>query len=501
MTTTSMQFGQSAINVVVNEGQLPAKLATDASNNTVLVGADGTRYPINPQGAASKLIPAYSSGQVVPRQIPSANYGKLVTYAGANVFDSSANFSLQDSVTGWSLSTVAGVGGIAYDSSDSRTGQRNMLLVQQDGTTTGGTVGINSPTLNIPTNGRFGLWVYFSPDSTSGTYCSITLTKTAGSYSTYKAFDANSYQIAPGWNYLQWDDNVSTVPYGMSKSGTLDMTTGSLASFRIAIYCAAGKTAKWYFDSMVTGHAKQVSRIVMGVDGGGTSDLAIWKQLFDERGWKGYLNFNLTGSNDMTQLTGYYGQGATGSEALIQACYDAGWDVMNHSLNHNTLSGMATADIKYVVNALRSYCIAHGWTRGMEFFSAAQNTTTDAQRTLLAGMGYKLIRGYQPLAHYRTPFGIANPYSVGADGFDNTALSVLKERALGAINYGADYWIAGHNVTVGDGGDSTGETVPGGDGLHAYDNTIRLFFAWLSSYVSNGQAVICTPTEWFYGLN
>lgn len=41
MATTSMQFGQSAINVVLNEGQLPAKLSTDASGNTVLVGEGG----------------------------------------------------------------------------------------------------------------------------------------------------------------------------------------------------------------------------------------------------------------------------------------------------------------------------------------------------------------------------------------------------------------------------------------------------------------------------
>lgn len=45
MATTSMQFGQSTINVVLNEGQLPAKLSTDATGNTVLVGAD-RRFPL-----------------------------------------------------------------------------------------------------------------------------------------------------------------------------------------------------------------------------------------------------------------------------------------------------------------------------------------------------------------------------------------------------------------------------------------------------------------------
>lgn len=46
MTTTSMQFGQSAINVVIGEGQVPAKLATDASGNVSLVGASGVPVPL-----------------------------------------------------------------------------------------------------------------------------------------------------------------------------------------------------------------------------------------------------------------------------------------------------------------------------------------------------------------------------------------------------------------------------------------------------------------------
>lgn len=42
MAITNMQFGQSTINVVLNEGQVPAKLST-VKGNTVLVGGDGTR--------------------------------------------------------------------------------------------------------------------------------------------------------------------------------------------------------------------------------------------------------------------------------------------------------------------------------------------------------------------------------------------------------------------------------------------------------------------------
>ena len=41
MTISSQTFGQQTISVVLNEGQMPAKLSTDSNGNTVLVGADG----------------------------------------------------------------------------------------------------------------------------------------------------------------------------------------------------------------------------------------------------------------------------------------------------------------------------------------------------------------------------------------------------------------------------------------------------------------------------
>ena len=41
MTISSQQFGQQTISVVLNEGQMPAKMSTDSNGNTVLVGPDG----------------------------------------------------------------------------------------------------------------------------------------------------------------------------------------------------------------------------------------------------------------------------------------------------------------------------------------------------------------------------------------------------------------------------------------------------------------------------
>ena len=69
MTTTSMQFGQQAISVVLNEGQLPAILSTDANGNTVLVGADESfklfsGETVTVAGVAFSVPDGYTTGSV-----------------------------------------------------------------------------------------------------------------------------------------------------------------------------------------------------------------------------------------------------------------------------------------------------------------------------------------------------------------------------------------------------------------------------------------------------
>ena len=91
MATTSMQFGQSAINVVLNEGQLPAKLSTDASGNTVLVGADGVPVPLYPIGVTS--VYANAAQTITNNAENTLSYGvELVDTLGAWVVSSPTEF-------------------------------------------------------------------------------------------------------------------------------------------------------------------------------------------------------------------------------------------------------------------------------------------------------------------------------------------------------------------------------------------------------------------------
>lgn len=92
MTTTSMQFGQSTINVVLNEGQLPAKLSTDASGNTVLVGADGASLKLSSKSIGSRAI-------FIGTSITNQGFG-------SGVYDASGWFVPMNISLGWAFTSL-----------------------------------------------------------------------------------------------------------------------------------------------------------------------------------------------------------------------------------------------------------------------------------------------------------------------------------------------------------------------------------------------------------
>lgn len=102
MTITSMQFGQSAINVVLNEGQLPAMLATDTNGNTVLVGADGEAISFRNFGLRTVLFGhSYADGE--------ASTGPAILSA----FKASGSVVWANALLGWPMRIIAesGIGG------------------------------------------------------------------------------------------------------------------------------------------------------------------------------------------------------------------------------------------------------------------------------------------------------------------------------------------------------------------------------------------------------
>jgi hypothetical protein len=210
-------------------------------------------------------------------------------------------------------------------------------------------------------------------------------------------------------------------------------------------------------------------------------------------------------------LLNYSGALPAGTDASITNAYSDGWDVTNHTVNHNIFAitdgsapAMTQAQINYVVSAQRDYQLANGWVRGSEFIGPAQDTNTYAQEVQMAKMGFKCLRGYRGLS-IPTQFGHDNIYAVKDFGLDSTygsytpMLSNWETMITAFMNYGCDVWLVYHIMTLGNGGDPTGNT-PTGVSNAIYQNSFNLLCAWLAQQQAAGNCVVCTPTEWLYGL-
>ena len=438
----------------------------------------------------------------------------------ANAFEVSAAAAPINGVDGAAVNTSSAgsgvfyfVGPTPYPTRGSRTGNPKLVKVQCDGSqaVTAYTMNLTANFAAVALNGKAGLWIYVSPDSTSVNSSITVFYSVTGGYAAAGGRSAayNNYILRAGDNFLPFDDNVAQHPQGIAAAGSNNIIANSIINFQIIFNIVNGKTFCCYLDSLWTAWTTPVSRIMIGRDGNGTADLLDMKAAMDVYGWKGYMAFAVTGTNDFTLLLDYNTQPATGGDARMATCYNAGWDCCNETVNHATLAAdtntpsATAAQVTYQFEAQRAFCMGKGWIRGSEFFSAASNLTTWAQRALLKTLGVKSIRGYQGVV-VPTTYGHDNVMDLVGQALDapcgggSAVLATWQAQTLGHINYGADMMVYVHSLIA---GSSNGGATATGVGTQIYLEAFQLYLAWLNTnYVAPGTAIVCTPTEWLYGL-
>ena len=130
MTISSQQFGQQTIDVVLNEGQMPAKLSTDSNGNTVLVGPDGPYYQAKLSGETP--YPAFHTVR------PLASL--LIPFGSTAINDS----GVTGTTTARSVDTAVTFNGKSTSKID----------VGSGGTTTNLDVGVNSAVITLDSDGQ-----------------------------------------------------------------------------------------------------------------------------------------------------------------------------------------------------------------------------------------------------------------------------------------------------------------------------------------------------------
>ena len=207
MTISSQQFGQQTIDVVLNEGQMPAKLSTDSNGNTVLVGPDGPYYQAKLSGETP--YPAFHTVR------PLASL--LIPFGSTAINDS----GVTGTTTARSVDTAVTFNGKSTSKID----------VGSGGTTTNLDVGVNSAVITLDSDGQAMLTrTAFFAVKTDGanTVSGGTLYLGDTTYANFYTFGLGVVGNYDGWTLL------STTSFGAaSTTGSPNLAAAVRAKMRV----------------------------------------------------------------------------------------------------------------------------------------------------------------------------------------------------------------------------------------------------------------------------
>lgn len=517
----------------------------DGREGLFLAGEDRkTRIPALVSGAGIGAV-AWE-GQPAPRPGANSASGQLVTrFITTGITNNSgANLTLSD-VSGWDGITVDPA---AWDGTTKRNivgpGQQGSvtdidnatgLVTRRIGSRTGAptllkAVPVSGATIfTLPPSyigtpyplvtGALGLWVYIDalpghqPAGTAtGTITIGFGTRTNGTAGNYFNVTWNANVLREGWNFLVCKRGASPFPSG---TGVIEADIADGADANIAaglsfiqVQMSAGLVgATLYFDSMWCNFSMK-PQLCLGVDAFAQDVLDIALPIFQSYGWVGYCAAALSGSGTETETTMQTGAGkdpgtyqSAATRARIQALYDAGWDVIDHSTTHRRLGDMTDKGvIAFERNRAQQWRLGHGWVRGSEFYASPQGSTSRVSEGVLRQLGVVSQRNGRGFGTHVTPHGIDNPHQVG--GFDMGSLTNGQTFAKlkAALDACVDHQCTMHGFwhflqTAGDPGDGTGST---GDALYLYASAFRMFCAYARSLELAGTITVCKGYSGFY---
>lgn len=422
----------------------PPRLSTDANGNTVLVGADGVIDNLN-LTPTSFIDGRFVDGQPTGITRPVTKGGKLVCRFVASECTAVGLATLADHTGYDENGEVTGV--------VPRTGLASMLKVTPGDDTAEG-FQLTSPAtslLNKAVNGKVGVWVYvetqpgYQAVGTPAGILEMALTRnTANSYANGLLVYFNTHQLKEGWNFLVFvmrnpaayatSGGVTEYhPYGVqpTTNGTgadVDIVNNNLGSIRF-MYSGTGITAtNIYFDSVWTDF-DVTSQAFIGHDTAEASIVDISLPKFQQYGWKGYFTANANYWDGVESRI--WSDFSTGLNTYSDTLYAAGWDAINHTLQHlpgaaasPTMATLTNAgEIAYEVMSMHAMLRSAGFSRGAEFYAAPISAQSRLSEKVIKDCGYKLQRIARGQNIQVTPWGIPNPGHVGSIGMGSPMAS------------------------------------------------------------------------------
>ena len=494
-----------------------------------------SRAPATQAGPLSAVLQERTLGNGLLRSVKSPGT-VVVDFASGLWAASGGSLPLTQGYNGYDSSGV--LTGIA-----SRTGMPEMLLWAPvtnsvEEITLGSAGAAASKLRNTALGGQFVLAVYVAnlpgyeaggagPNPTIG----VSMTTDAGGATgngLYVGF--SSAQVREGWNFLKFamrnpnayksgSGEAEYHPFGVNATGggtglASDIVNTAITTVKIDVRNCNG--ASLYFDSIWTGFDAD-AQVVLGADDADGADLVnLALPLFQARGWVGYVAvhgryWNGTGNRVNADLT----------DALtnVLPCYAAGWDAVNHSMNHRAMSGYTAAQVAYEVQSLRGLLASRGLVRGGEFYASPLSSTSRVSEKVIKDLGFVAQRHARKLNISVTPWGVDNLHYLGgtnigsatSGGVSATASGVNSsisgfqtfskiKRMIDVIEAYKDTWMPfWHGITqAGDSG--SGEDVTGDDLLISYSAFQKTLDYIAEREAAGGLKVRDGLTGWYYGV-
>ena len=353
--------------------------------------------------------------------------------------------------------------------------------------------------------GKMGLWIYLPVTPSAGSIGLIfsPLPTSEGADTVYATWSAA--RLKQGWNFLTWaptGTNYTTHPTGTTTIGNgAYATVAAILEFLRAgkIQCITLNFSSWpagqpvYFDSIVWGQRSRAN-VVLGFDGKSTSNLTTTLPYMTDRGFAGYVacHCDTDGSTSLSPT----------AISQMDQYYDAGWDIINHTLNHKNYTTEITdaSAITADVLAMQAVIDSNGWTRGKGHFVYTQGAYNETTIAAVYAAGMKLQR-----------CGVSGVFPTVADGWngldsiyglcggkeiENTVTQAQARAQIdAAILYGETVWPFWHATTTS--GDATNNS-----GVSTTVNTLFLqsFLDYVLMKQQQGLIDVLTPSQWYRGL-
>ncbi len=485
-------------------------------------------------GSETTILWERATGRGLLRSVKS--HGKLVVAFSANLWDASKGFPpLTQGYNGYDENGA--LNGLA-----SRTGMPEMLLwtpaTNDIEEITLGPAGKAANKLSNPElNGQLTLVVHVAnlpgyekggagPNPTIG----LSMTTDAdGAMANGLYVGFNSAQVREGWNFLKFvmrnpnaykasSAETEYHPFGVNASGigagsAADIVNKTITTIKIDVRNCNG--ASLYFDSIWTGLDCD-AQIVFGADDADGTDLVdLALPLFRARGWTGYVAAH-----------GRYwdGKGAQVNSDLTETfprilpCYEAGWDVINHSMNHRRMSDYTAAQVAYEVTSLQNLLASRGLTRGSEFYASPESSTSRISEKVIRDLDFLTQRHARKSNVSVTPWGVDNLHYLGgtnigsatsggvavtASGVNSTITGFQTfekiKRMIDVIEAYKDSWLPFWHRVARDGDSGSGEDLTGDDLVMTYSAFSKTLDYIAEREAAGGMKVRDGMTGWYYG--